>query len=92
MPNESNLSSLGWSSMTMVHMARPMIMCNKDVWWIRSVSWLFYICHLKNMNMDMDDDGRASCIMDTHEKITKIYSTGTSGWSPTLVLTQLDPA
>ena len=60
MPNESNLSSLGWSSMTMVHMARPMIMCNKDVWWIRSVSWLFYICHLKNMNMDMDDDGRAS--------------------------------
>ena len=60
MLNESNLSSLGWSSMTMVHMARPMIMCNKDVWWKRTVSWLFYIYHLKNMNMDMDDDGRAS--------------------------------
>ncbi len=47
---------------------------------------------LKNMNIDMDN-GQASCIMDTHGKITKkIYSTGTSGWSPTLVLTQLDPA
>ena len=31
-------------------------------------------------------------IMDTHGEITKIYSTGTSGWSPTLVLTQLNPA
>ena len=36
--------------------------------------------------------GRWTSIMDNHGKITKTYSTGTSGWSPTLVLTQLDPA
>ena len=31
MLNEPILSSPGWSSMLMVHMTRPMIMCNKDM-------------------------------------------------------------
>ena len=41
MQNEPTLSSPGWSSVPMVHMAHPIIMCNKDMWWIRTVSWLF---------------------------------------------------
>ena len=57
MPNEPTLSSPGWSSMPMVHMVRPMIIWNEDMWWIRTVSWLIF--NLKNMNMDMDD-GRTS--------------------------------
>ena len=38
MLNEPILSSPVWSSMLMIHMARPMIMCNKEMWWIRTVS------------------------------------------------------
>ena len=57
MPNEPTLSSPGWSSMPMVHMVRPMIIWNEDMWWIRTVSWLIF--NLKNMNIDMDN-GRAS--------------------------------
>jgi hypothetical protein len=52
MLNEPILSSPRWSSMPMVHMTRPMIMCKRYVMDTHRILAIFI---LKNMNMDMDE-------------------------------------